>query len=173
MEAARGKLREELKLLNEEHERGVKSVRRHFMDRSRSRSTSSSHNGHDARYTDHLMPPDSPPDSPLADGKLASDTTERLKAQNKLLKKHLAEIRTEMKQTLSPGKSLNPELESSIIALTSTSEDDSPTSDEIVSSNAEIRRRLEHENKLLFKIVDKVRSELLKAGLETPRSISA
>lgn len=163
-------MREELRLLNEEHERGVKSVRRQFTGRSQSRSTTSSHDG---RYLDQLLPPDSPPDSPLAEGKLAVETTEKLRAQNRLLKKHLAEIRNEMKQTLSPDKALHPELESSIIALTSTSEEDSPTSDEIVSSNAEIRRRLEHENRLLFKIVDKVRSELLKAGLETPRSISA
>ena len=94
--------------------------------------------------------------------------------QNKMLKRHLTDIRAEMKNSLSPGKAL--ELDTSITALGSGDADHSSSplsSDEIVSSNAEMRRRLEHENRLLFKIVDKVKSELMRAGLDTPRSISS
>lgn len=126
----------------------------------------------------------SPPDSP--NGNEKGLATERLKVQNKYLKKHLEDIRKEMKHSLSPDKALEADLESSITAMTTNDDDDEggggggggessspPTSEEIISSNAEMRRRLEHENRLLFKIVDKVKSELLKAGLDTPMSISS
>jgi chromosome segregation ATPase len=176
LENARGKLKGQLNVLSEEHDKGVSSMRRQMQatrdENERLRREERNFFDHLPRkFTRHVTP--SPPDSPVEDEKYHG--TEKLKVQNRFLKKHLSDIRNEMKQTLSPGKILSPDLESSIIALTSEDADEStsPTSDEIVSSNAEIRRRLEHENRLLFKIVDKVKSELLRAGLDTPMSISS
>lgn len=124
---------------------------------------------------DTPSPPESPPEESAWEKKRPA-TTDRLKTQNKILREQLAEIRNEVKETLSPGKTLNADLESSITAITSSEESENsslPTSDEIMTNNAEMRRKLEHENKILFKIVEKVKTELKKASLETPRSISS
>jgi hypothetical protein len=113
---------------------------------------------------------ESPPSSSILSSKNNENrSTERLMRQNRILKKHLTDIRSEMKRNLSPGRTLDEDLESSIIAVTS-GESSSPTTEEIANNNKELRRKLEHENKILNQIVDKVKADLRKAGLETPKS---
>lgn len=186
-------------MLSRENDRGIQSIRKQMdavrLENERLRRNDS----HEGRWTlqrplhgersrtrsvSRNLSPDetpSPPDSPPEEDvvvweKKRPATTERLRNQNKILREQLADIRNEVRQTLSPGKSLNADLESSITAITTSDEtEDStlPTSDEIISNNAEMRRKLEHENRILFKIVEKVKSELKKASMETPRSVSS
>lgn len=113
----------------------------------------------------------SPPDSPKD---LASETTDRLRVKNRTLKRHLEDIRREMKDNMtSPRRSAAlEELETSLSGLTS-SDDIGPTTKEISQNTAEMRRRLEQENKILFKIVDKVRGELMKAGIDSPPTLTS
>ncbi len=109
-----------------------------------------------------------------------TDTNERLLVQNEFIRKHLDDIRREMKETLTPDRVLD--LDSSLMAITSDDGDSfglldggesHPQRRPLSTTNAEMRRRLEEENKLLYKIVDKVKSELQRAGMETPNSISS
>lgn len=113
----------------------------------------------------------SPPESPLEPEK--GKMTDRLRNQNRILREELAGIRDEFKQNMSPGKSLNPDLESSILELTSDENNDSPSSEDFATVKEEMRKKLEQENKLLQKIIDKVKSELQRVSMETPRSISS
>ncbi len=81
------------------------------------------------------------------------------------------DIRDEVKRNLSPSDKLfNADLDSSLTLLTSDDQQgdksSSPSSDEIMASNADMRRKLEQENRLLFKIVEKVKSELQRASME-------
>jgi hypothetical protein len=171
-------LKGQLDLLNKEHDRGVQAIKKQLHAvreenaRLKRRTNADEYSLPPVRRTTYFADETpSPPDSPVEE---KGHATEKLKVQNKMLKKHLTDIRAEMKNSLSPGKAL--ELDTSITALGSGDADNSSSpisSDEIISSNAEMRRRLEHENRLLFKIVDKVKSELMRAGLDTPRSISS
>lgn len=113
----------------------------------------------------------SPPDSPVDLPEEPLKTTDRLKIQNQALKEELLDIRDEVKRNLSPSdKLLNADLDSSLTLLTSDDQQgdksSSPSSDEIMASNADMRRKLEQENRLLFKIVEKVKSELQRASME-------
>lgn len=186
-------------MLSKEHERSLQAVRRQIQSirdenerlknwealdsdpimhgrYGQTTKSAGSNDGGDGENDETAETP-SPPESPKDAYVLKkTDATERLKAQNRALRRHLLDIRKEMRETLSPGNSVADELESSLTAL--TSEDSgggsvSPTSDELASSNAEMQRRLEQENRILFKIVDKVKSELMRAGMETPGSISS
>lgn len=113
----------------------------------------------------------SPPDSPIDLHEEPLKTTDRLKIQNRALKEELLDIRDEVKRNLSPSDKLfNADLDSSLTLLTSDDQQgdksSSPSSDEIMASNADMRRKLEQENRLLFKIVEKVKSELQRASME-------
>ena len=175
MQAARNKPSEQVGLLDRGRDsKGAKSMGGSKWISSVKGSGEYQNNGGHHLRREQEEPPKkttpSPPASPSSDfGKL--DSTEKLKGENISLKKHLAAIHKEIKQSLSPGKSLNVDLETSIIELTSSSNGEgadysaSPSSDEINSTNAELKRRLEHENRMLYKIIDKVKADLKKAGI--------
>lgn len=179
LERTRSKLKGHFDILNEEHNKGVLSMKKQIQatrdeNERLKRSERRMNFDFDRRFGGGRHTTPSPPDSPV-EGDMILPKTEKLRAQNQMLKKNLRDIQKEIKQNMSPGKFIDPELETSIVALTSEEADESssPTSDEIVSSNAEIRKRLEKENALLVKIVEKVKNDLMKAGLDTPMSISS
>lgn len=128
-----------------------------------------------------------------------SESTDRLRLQNQTIRRQIAEIREEIKEGNMTPLRTNSRVdfgneESSIMSESSlTIDDDDQRDDNSLNGtedsfstlannflnkngsdvNAEMKRRLEKENRLLNRIVGKVRAELMRATVETPGSSSS
>lgn len=140
MERARKKLQQETEALRKEHDRGVKSVRKHLMNAAHERNRSikdrselftTTHrlgrHGERRRSEEGSTATPSPPDTPPDEYRKVSvrdevpSSTEKLRNRNQLLKKELAAIRRDFQDALSPErKGWDAELESSLLSLTTT-----------------------------------------------------